>query len=99
MLAKTEIVITEEMQEKGNALLRAFGLTDALPYLGDIYRRMRALEPASEDTKRLDWLDTRRDDLVEPDKHGDPELVGREWGVRGQCDSVREAIDREVQYA
>lgn len=48
-----------------------------------------------KDSERLNWLDGRVKPVIENQNWGQPEgeLVGYDWGVFGQCGSVREAID------
>lgn len=51
-----------------------------------------------DDTKRLDALDKLRDNLVQRDAFGDPELYGHSWYIDGQCYTVREAIDEHISH-
>jgi hypothetical protein len=48
-----------------------------------------------KDSERLNWLDGRMSPVVENQNWSQPEgeLVGYDWGVFGQCSSVRDAID------
>lgn len=56
------------------------------------------LRPALADTRRMDWIDTTRQDVIqEPIWDGDePRLIARAWGVHGECDTVRGAIDAAI---
>lgn len=48
-----------------------------------------------QDARRLNWLDARMSPVIENQSYAQPEgeLAGYDWGVFGQCGSVREAID------
>lgn len=52
-------------------------------------------EALRKDSERLNWLDGRMSPVVENQNWSQPEgeLVGYDWGVFGQCSSVRDAID------
>src|SRR3972149_2054008 len=52
-------------------------------------------EALRKDAERIDWLDGRSRPVVEGQCLASPggELTGYDWGVFGQCATVREAID------
>lgn len=47
------------------------------------------------DSARLDWLNGLREDIIDTStmRDGEPALIGHVWGVHGQTDDIREAID------
>lgn len=53
------------------------------------------IETLRIDAERLNWLDGRSRPVVEGQCMANPEgeLTGYDWGVFGQCSTVREAID------
>ena len=56
------------------------------------------VEAALEDTALLDFLDTRRDEILDRCiGTGEPELVGYQWCVEGQCEDVRTAIREKIK--
>lgn len=72
--------------------------------LNEVYDKMRAeltalRANAGEDSRRLDWLDAQRQDIVQRDSNGDPELLGYGWGLQEQANDVRTAIDMEIERA
>lgn len=56
---------------------------------------MADAETLRKDAARLNWLDGRFRPVVEGQCMASPEgeLTGYDWGVFGQCSTVREAID------
>ena len=52
----------------------------------------------SEDTELLDWFDTQRENMVERDSYGNPELVCHSWSVSAQRYTIREALKSEREY-
>lgn len=66
------------------------------PCAGCEIERLRAENEALlKDAERLNWLDKRSVPVVEGQCWSQPEgeLWGYDWGVAGQCSTVREAID------
>lgn len=70
----------------------------ALNYLCECVARSAAPSEGAAphpDTVRLDWLDAHREDEVSLDNNGDPQLDYHYWQTRGQCSSIRDAIDND----
>lgn len=69
------------------------------PLADRLWQEVEMLKAKNEclrkDAERLDWLDGRSRPVVEGQCMASPEgeLTGYDWGVFGQCSTVREAID------
>lgn len=91
MAAREEVVLAmiAENESLKSQLAECAEFIDNAP--GD-YAEIEALR---KDSERLNWLDGRVKPVIENQNWGQPEgeLVGYDWGVFGQCSSVREAID------
>lgn len=99
---KAVIERQEELRAERDQL---FGQTEQLKAENEALRKdksepcdgcfMAEVESLRKDSERLNWLDSRSAPVIENQSYAQPEgeLTGYDWGVFGQCGSVREAID------
>lgn len=66
---------------------------EAVARCSPLFRRL----VLGDDAALLDFFDKMREDMVEPDRDGDPELIGHEWRIQAQCSDVRTAIRAEIE--
>lgn len=54
------------------------------------------IDELKKEKDRLDFLDTKREEVAGFDEYGQPILLGHAWGMYGQCHAIREAIDKAM---
>lgn len=93
-----EAIYCEAIEQVGAAILattefKSYVATGGQREHGSFKHYLAAIpSPVSEptDTERLDWLDKQREPMTQNAGH---EHIGNMWGVVGQCEIIREAID------
>jgi hypothetical protein len=79
-----------------------FRLNERIQLVREAFRQTAPTLPGAgggDDTARLDWLDSQRNDDVAVGEYGQQSLVACYWNVGGQCYDVRTAIDRCMEAA
>ncbi|WP_448120040.1 hypothetical protein [Pseudomonas veronii] len=88
----------KEQSRKNYASLEMTPAQKITTLLGEVSRLKTENEELLKDARRLDWLDGRSRPVVDGQcmASTEGELTGYDWGVFGQCSTVREAIDYEL---